>query len=287
MSGRTHKRAKTGNHQTVKNNSNGNNSNGNNSNGNNSHGNTLTHKRPSGRFDALVDMGNPLKGITVLPYLERREEGRALAALGPAAALELSRTAQEIGTAYKWGADPPIFVVPIFVVGHYDTVILDYRLATTGDWTNPQFQKDLVNAHQRDHGWPILDELPFSVNSPLCVKDATAKVYHSKINHRNFYTNNEIKTDGYSALFLDLDDPTKAVWITNPPKPDSNVENPNWTCEKRRMNSSDVCLYVHKSYKTPAAPAADAAAPGGGSRRSRKHKRRNYVKKQKKRTRKH
>jgi hypothetical protein len=29
--------------------------------------------RPSGRFDALVDMGNPMKGINLFPYLRRRQ----------------------------------------------------------------------------------------------------------------------------------------------------------------------------------------------------------------------
>ena len=36
--------------------------------------------RPSGRFDALVDMGNPMKGINLFPYLRRRVEGPTTAA---------------------------------------------------------------------------------------------------------------------------------------------------------------------------------------------------------------
>jgi hypothetical protein len=42
---------------------------------------------PSGRFDALVDMGNPMKGVMLFPYLHRRVEGRALRAMAPAATL--------------------------------------------------------------------------------------------------------------------------------------------------------------------------------------------------------
>ncbi len=60
----------------------------------------LTH--PTRRFDALVDMGNPMKGINLFPYLRRRVEGRALGALGPAAVLELSRTVREAALPRRW-----------------------------------------------------------------------------------------------------------------------------------------------------------------------------------------
>jgi hypothetical protein len=58
--------------------------------------------RPSGRFDAFVDMGNPMKGINLFPYLQRRVEGLALGALGPAAVLELSRTVCEAAMPQRW-----------------------------------------------------------------------------------------------------------------------------------------------------------------------------------------
>jgi hypothetical protein len=58
--------------------------------------------RPSGRFDALVDMGNPMKGINLFPYLRRRVEGRALGAVGPTAVLELSRTVREAAMPRRW-----------------------------------------------------------------------------------------------------------------------------------------------------------------------------------------
>jgi hypothetical protein len=57
---------------------------------------------PSGRFDALIDMGNPMKGVNLLPYLQRGLEGRALKAMGPAAALELSRTVFEDAVPRRW-----------------------------------------------------------------------------------------------------------------------------------------------------------------------------------------
>ena len=58
--------------------------------------------RPSGRFDALVDMGNPMKGINLFPFLRRRVEGRALGALGPTAVLEMSRTVREAAMPRRW-----------------------------------------------------------------------------------------------------------------------------------------------------------------------------------------
>jgi hypothetical protein len=58
--------------------------------------------RPSGRFDALVDMGNPMKGIIIFPFLQRRVEGRALRAMAPAPSLELCRTVAEAVLPRRW-----------------------------------------------------------------------------------------------------------------------------------------------------------------------------------------
>ncbi len=69
--------------------------------------------RPSGRFDALVDMGNPMKGINLFPYLRRREEGRALGALGPTVVLELSRTVREAAIPQRWPCE--VFHVIFFI----------------------------------------------------------------------------------------------------------------------------------------------------------------------------
>ncbi len=57
---------------------------------------------PSGRFDPFVDMGNPMKGINLFPYLQRRVEGRALRAMGPDACLELARTVSETVVPRRW-----------------------------------------------------------------------------------------------------------------------------------------------------------------------------------------
>jgi hypothetical protein len=58
--------------------------------------------RPSGRFDAFVDMGNPMKGINLFPYLRRPREGRALRAVGPAMLLELGWTVCEATLPRRW-----------------------------------------------------------------------------------------------------------------------------------------------------------------------------------------
>jgi hypothetical protein len=60
---------------------------------------------PSGRFDALVDMGNPMKGVIIFPFLQRRVEGRALRAMAPASSLELCRTVAEAVVPRRWPRD--------------------------------------------------------------------------------------------------------------------------------------------------------------------------------------
>ncbi len=57
---------------------------------------------PSGRFDALVDTGNPMKGTNLFPFLPRHVEGRALRAVGPMVSLELSRTVPESVLPRRW-----------------------------------------------------------------------------------------------------------------------------------------------------------------------------------------
>ncbi len=71
--------------------------------------------RPSGRFDDLVDMGNPMKGINLFPYLRRRVEGRALGALNPALVLELSRTVREAALPRRWPREVFRFFLFIYV----------------------------------------------------------------------------------------------------------------------------------------------------------------------------
>jgi hypothetical protein len=63
---------------------------------------SFAQQRPSGRFDALIDMGNPMKGINILPFLRRSLEGRALKAMGPFEVLELSRTICEEAAPRRW-----------------------------------------------------------------------------------------------------------------------------------------------------------------------------------------
>ena len=77
--------------------------------------------RPSGRFDALVDMGNPMKGINLFPYLRRRVEGRALGAMGPTTVLELSRTVREAALPRRWPREVFHFFSPFYALNLIQT----------------------------------------------------------------------------------------------------------------------------------------------------------------------
>jgi hypothetical protein len=77
--------------------------------------------RPSGRFDALVDMGNPMKGINLFPYLRRRVEGRALGAIGPTVVLELSRTVREAVVPRRWPREV-FLVVSSYLCALFDQI---------------------------------------------------------------------------------------------------------------------------------------------------------------------
>ncbi len=82
--------------------------------------------RPSGRFDALVDMGNPMKGINLFPYLRRPQDGRALRALGPAASLELSRTVCEAALPRRWPREVLFAFEVCFPVSFFYTISFPY-----------------------------------------------------------------------------------------------------------------------------------------------------------------
>ena len=98
--------------------------------------------RPSGRFDALVDMGNPMKGINLFPYLRRREEGRALGAIGPASALELSRTVRESALPRRWPREVLhgfVFIFMYFLLSSlsYLLVFISHRVRYKGSGRAP------------------------------------------------------------------------------------------------------------------------------------------------------
>ena len=92
---------------------------------------TAAVARPSGRFDALVDMGNPMKGINLFPYLRRRVEGRALGAMGPKTVLELSRTVREAAMPRRW----PREVFDVFVCALFEHVFSSLQSRQLqGEW---------------------------------------------------------------------------------------------------------------------------------------------------------
>ena len=154
-------------------------------------------------------------------------------------------------------------------------------------------------AHQIGKGWPLLED-PLECDNILYVAEGNVLIdkalvvsvrYDDRLEHPFGYyhiPSHKALYEKYSAMNNDTD----KKWIDKPP-----TSGNNWTVNRRTVNNTynPSCLYVHKSYITPAAPAAasaapaaaSAAAPGGGSRRSRRHKRSNRARKQKKRTRKH
>ena len=156
---------------------------------------------------------------------------------------------------------------PKFGIGYYGSEYEGYRRATTAEWTNPVFQAALVQAHGAT-GWPLL-ETPLICNNVLHVAEGWATVDGEgivEIDHEDFAPKSLERV--YSAM----QEFSQVSWKTRPPKLGNN-----WSVNNQNnINTNVPCLFVR-----------DAAVPGGGSRRSRRHKRRNYIKKQKKRTRKH
>ncbi len=127
---------------------------------------------PSGRFDALVDMGNPLKGIAVFPFLSRFKEGRAFRAVGPAAEIEICRICAPQGKKEPRGAGHGSCAsticgrrvacklnflwnvrlqLEVKIGKHAGAKYDNWRRVTRTDLMNPAFQAALVQAH-REHG---------------------------------------------------------------------------------------------------------------------------------------
>ena len=159
---------------------------------------------------------------------------------------------------------------PQFGIGYYGSEYDGYRRATAAEWTNPAFQEKLVQAHREGDGWPLLEK-PLVCNSLLCVADGGVLIDGSFVAQVGYNTssNSQQLRDVYPAMNLK----TKVAWTTTAP-----VLGANWIIDAYNPVFNPPCLFVHESYNS---------APAGGARRSRRHKRRNYVKKQKKRTRKH
>ena len=213
---------------------------------------------PSGRFDDLVDMGNPMKGAILFPFLQRRVEGRALRATGPFEALELSRTAEGIGSLYKWGPDPPLFAVGSYNKFNKDVaddaddaddynkgvavVYNEYRPLTDLEWTNKEVQKALV-ACGKDGGWRLLVKRPLTESTlhvagmwpvgghvlPVVVTVNDSKIIDTYSGH-NSYTNNTNKNHylysytnstrkDYNTYYAKS---SGDDWRNNPPEPGIN-----------------------------------------------------------------
>jgi hypothetical protein len=62
------------------------------------------------RFETFADLGNPMKGINLFPFLKRSVEGRALHAVGPERLVEMCRVVAEDVEPPRW----PIEVLVVF-----------------------------------------------------------------------------------------------------------------------------------------------------------------------------
>ena len=170
---------------------------------------------------------------------------------------------------------------PQFAVGYHSKVYPGYRMATAAEWTNPTFQAQLMEAHQAYGGWPLLEiPLKFEDNVQLYVDEGYVKVDGAPIVADSTVIGDKGVKYGYNPSYFHvykysaINDNTDVPWTVAAPGLGDN-----WTVKVRQPGRRGrPCLFVHELYNP---------APAGGSRRSRRHKRRNYIKKQKKRTRKH
>ena len=209
----------------------------------------------SGRFKNLFSQSTISAMIS--NKLQQQPNGRALKAMGPNEDNVTKRDRNLMGNP------------PQFAVGHRNKEYPDYRKVTAAEWKNPTFQAQLVEAHQEGGGWALLEE-PFECNDTLCVAEGWVTIDGALVA--------EVGSDPYGphqqirGVYPAMNTKTNVAWTTTLPALGNN-----WTA-RAYSQSRAPCLFVHESYNP---------APGGGSRRSRRHKRRNYIKKQKKRTRKH
>ena len=138
------------------------------------------------------------------------------------------------------------------------------------DWTNPEFQKALVQAHQERNGWPLLEE-SLICTSQMYVAEGWVTIDGSIVVEVG-YNANQILSNVYPAMNYR----TKVAWTNTPP-----AFGNNWTVVNDLDGPSDNRLCLYTTLPLPLLKTV------GGSRRSRRHKRSNRVKKQKKRTRKY
>ena len=161
---------------------------------------------------------------------------------------------------------------PQFAIGDYKEEYDNYRKATEADVTNHAFQAALVKAHGQT-GWPFLGDIQGNLtglhidDKKLLLIDG-APITHAPLIDKRIPNNNYYAINAH----------TWVPWTTTPPESTANWAISSVPPEFSNKVWTFPCLFVHKSYNS---------VPKGGSRRSRRYKRRNYVKKQKKRTRKH
>jgi hypothetical protein len=111
-----------------------------------------------------------------------------------------------------------------FAIGKYNS---DYgqgwRKATAADWTDSKFQKELVEDHNNNGGWFLLEE-PLVCDAPLYVAKGMVQIDNIAVAEiKHLYDNHQLKGVYTAKNYL-----TNEAWTTHPPKLGDNWTVENW-----------------------------------------------------------
>lgn len=121
-----------------------------------------------------------------------------------------------------------------YAVGMYNRKYSGWRQATQADWTNPTIQKELVEANQKDGGWPLLEE-PLICNDVLWVTEGTAKINNQFVNEVGFNWGQQLQ-----GVYSAMNSRTQVAWTTTAPALGNN-----WTVESNTIKLNPPCLFIN------------------------------------------
>ena len=158
-----------------------------------------------------------------------------------------------------------------YAVGYYSGMYKNWRRVTSAEWTNPEFQAALVQAHQAGSGWPLLEE-PLKCTGILYVAEGCVYINGKAIievagkNSRELLNTHNILNNKYSAILYNRNDPSIRIsfndYLLN--------KTDKWTIGQNKATNTynPPCLFIRE-------------AVIGGRRTHRKHSK-NHLKKHKK-----
>jgi hypothetical protein len=110
----------------------------------------------------------------------------------------------------------------MFAVGYRNTIYPGWRLMTEAEWKTRENQAKLVEEHQRNIGWPLL-ETPLESFGYLHVNNGLATINgNERIINAHTILNASLpksKDNLLDDMYLAMNDSTKIPWTTKPPKP--------------------------------------------------------------------